>query len=169
MLTSLKILNGAVFRQQIRNLFVEPLVSHKLEHGKKHGERDPLMDNFVNAMTDFTGASAAKFAGEAAVSILNEVALSTPATARILMAYVASKLLPLLLPLIALLMMVIVDLTLGMECLFYLLRQKETSKITRQLVSDAYVSFYKSGALHEVNLAVRDYIGDEEVRLPLLL
>ncbi|KZS91516.1 hypothetical protein SISNIDRAFT_496568 [Sistotremastrum niveocremeum HHB9708] len=138
------ILKGAVFRQQIRNLFVEPLISSKIEHAQEHGETSPLIDNFVDAMTDPTGASAVKFAGNAAVSILNEVALSTPATARILMAYVA-------------------NLTLGMECLFYLLRKSDKTRITRQDVTDAYVSFYKSGALHEVNLAVRDYIGDEEV------
>ncbi|KZS89037.1 hypothetical protein SISNIDRAFT_489488 [Sistotremastrum niveocremeum HHB9708] len=57
----------------------------------------------------------------------------------------------------------VANLTLGMETLFHMIQRKEIVVITRTIVAEAYDTYYRSPTLKEVNMAVRDYIGDEEV------
>ncbi|KZS86455.1 hypothetical protein SISNIDRAFT_447490 [Sistotremastrum niveocremeum HHB9708] len=138
------VLDGALFRRYVRALFVEPLVSPDLESPLTRGQDSPLGDSLMNFMMNPTLVQGISTALNAAGAILNEIALSTPATARILMAYVA-------------------NLTLGMETLFHMIQRKEIVVITRTIVAEAYDTYYRSPTLKEVNMAVRDYIGDEEV------
>ncbi|KZT37749.1 hypothetical protein SISSUDRAFT_825033 [Sistotremastrum suecicum HHB10207 ss-3] len=139
-----EILSGANFRNFLRQLFLEPLVSPDLNHprsSQRHSDQrglGPLTGMATNP------AHAAGSAVQGAVQILDEVALSTPATARILMAYIA-------------------DLTLGMESLFWLIKPRPSKVITRADVERAYKTYFSSQTMQYVHSEIRDYIGDEEL------
>jgi len=140
-----EILSGANFRKAIRTLFLEPLLSPELELGKSphaSANQSHMLETLTKAILN--PAEGAASALEIGAEVLDQVALTTPATARALMAYVA-------------------DLTLGMESLFWLVRPRENKAITRQDVVQAYMTYYQTSSINAVHMAVRDYIGDEQL------
>jgi len=75
---------------------------------------------------------------------VDDMAVTTPATARVLMAYIS-------------------DLTLGMESLYWLARSRRDKAIARQDVVHAFTTYRASKQRGDVHLKIRDYIGDENI------
>ncbi|KAE9410719.1 hypothetical protein BT96DRAFT_912200 [Gymnopus androsaceus JB14] len=78
------------------------------------------------------------------LKMLDNIANTTPATARVLMAYVC-------------------DLTLGMESLFWLVQPRKDKIISRTDIVHAFTTYRSSKQRSEVHMQIRDYIGDENI------
>ncbi|EKM49677.1 uncharacterized protein PHACADRAFT_265240 [Phanerochaete carnosa HHB-10118-sp] len=138
-----EILVGANMRAMLRKLFIEPIMVPTLEGDSHHdAEGSKIIENLASAVMN--PASMAVPAATEAIKLLESVAVGTPATARVLMAYVA-------------------DLTLGLESLYWTVRPRVDKAISREDVTRAFTTYRASSQRKQVHMLIRDYIGDENV------
>ncbi|KZS96486.1 hypothetical protein SISNIDRAFT_483043 [Sistotremastrum niveocremeum HHB9708] len=135
-----KILIGANFRRYHRSLFTERAAHPGVQRQGTDDER--LLNGAAEAAWDPSNSDN-PLTGSLATS-MEQSAFSTPATARILMAYVA-------------------DLTLGLQSLYLLVKPRDNKVIDKDDVVKAYSTYYKSETRKKVHDAITDWIGDEEV------
>lgn len=148
-------------RTMIRKLFIEPIIAPTLEGTPgPDAEGAQIIEHIAQAVMN-PGAIAPAIAD--AAKILDEMTVATPATARVLMAYVAGNIS--LAPSIAELdFLSNSDLTLGMEGLYWLVRPRENKEVFRQDIVHAFTTYRASRQRGQVHMLIRDYIGDENVR-----
>ncbi|KZP09568.1 hypothetical protein FIBSPDRAFT_900413 [Athelia psychrophila] len=138
-----EILVGANMRSMIRKLFIEPIMAPSIDGSPADDpESSQIIENLA-AMVMNPGAAVVPAASET-LRMLDNIANTTPATARILMAYVC-------------------DLTLGMESLFWLVQPRKDKAISRPDVVHAFTTYRSSKQRSEVHMQIRDYIGDENI------
>jgi len=137
------ILIGANMRSMIRKLFIEPIMIPTLEGTSEcDAEESQIITNLAATVLN-PGAMIGTAITET-TKLLDDIAFATPATARVLMAYVS-------------------DLTLGMESLYWLVRPRKEKAIVRQDVIQAFTTYRASQQRKQVHMLIRDYIGDENI------
>lgn len=144
-----EILVGNNFRRFIRALFVDSILSPHLEFNAMHATHHQSNENDAvakigHAILNMNPAQGVMAATGIIAEVLDQVAFSSAATARVLMAYVT-------------------NLTLGMESLFWLIKSREDKKVANEDILRAYMTYYNSKTMKEVHTRVNDYIGDEEL------
>jgi hypothetical protein len=150
-------------RSMIRKLFIEPIIAPSLDGiADCDAEESQIISNLAAAVLNpgpLVGTAVSQTA-----KFLDEIAVATPATARVLMAYVAGAciLTPSILSDIQ--AFCTVDLTLGMESLYWLVRPRKGAAIVRQDIIHAFTTYRASQQRKQVHMLIRDYIGDENVR-----
>ncbi|KIM75259.1 hypothetical protein PILCRDRAFT_684233 [Piloderma croceum F 1598] len=138
-----KILVGANMRVMIRMLFVEPIMSPTLDgNPDPDSEASHIIKNLAQVAINPAGAVTS--AVSELLKSIDNMAATTPATARVLMAYIS-------------------DLTLGMESLYWLARARKDKAINRQEVVHAFTTYRASTQRRDVHMQIRDYIGDENI------
>lgn len=131
-------------------------------------ENSQIIENLA-AMVMNPGAAVVPAASET-LRMLDNIANTTPATARILMAYICGMCSifyqydPL-----SHISVERIDLTLGMESLFWLVQPRKDKAISRPDVVHAFTTYRSSRQRSEVHMQIRDYIGDENVSLAHVL
>lgn len=148
-------------RTMIRKLFIEPIIAPTLEGTPgPDAEGAQIIEHIAQAVMN-PGAIAPAIAD--AAKILDEMTVATPATARVLMAYVAGNIS--LAPSIGEVdFLSNSDLTLGMEGLYWLVRPRENKEVFRPDIVRAFTTYRASRQRGQVHMLIRDYIGDENVR-----
>ncbi|GJE96835.1 hypothetical protein PsYK624_130420 [Phanerochaete sordida] len=140
-----RILLGANMRVMVRKFFAEPMISPHLHLDAKPGglaQGIKIVDIIMSGIANPAGV-AAPLAVEA-VKFLDSFVVSTPATVRVFMAYIT-------------------NLILGLETLYWLARARRVHQLTRDDVSDAFTTYLGTMQCKEVQRAITDYIGDENV------
>lgn len=140
-----EILMGANMRTMIRKLFIEPIMAPSLDgdHSRGDNESSKIIENLAAAVMNPTVVAVP--AATEVIRLLENVAVGSAPTARILLAYIA-------------------DLTLGLESLYWLMRpRREDKAISRQDVVRAFTTYRASTQRSQVHMLIRDYIGDENV------
>jgi hypothetical protein len=151
-------------KAMIRKLFIEPMINPLDGPGiqRSDTEESQIIENLASIVLN-PGSVISSSAGET-IKFLDETTAATPATARVLMAYVCGKCVMVLYVAVSkTLLFCNVDLTLGMENLYWLLRPRKDKKVARDDISRAFTAYRASAQRRQVHSLIRDYIGDENV------
>ncbi|KAG2029216.1 hypothetical protein BDR03DRAFT_1018733 [Suillus americanus] len=132
----------------ICRLFVEPLILPTLD-----GATAASDGNSVQIVTSIAGAccNPATLISPAVnnvVQILDDMADTVPSAARVLMAY-------------------IIDLTLGMESLYWLVRRKDGKTASEKDVTEAFSHYHLSESQQEAHKRIHNFIGDKNIILSI--
>ncbi|KAG1840195.1 hypothetical protein DFJ58DRAFT_907932 [Suillus subalutaceus] len=141
-----EILLGANMRTMIRRLFVEPLILPTLDGAAAASDGNSAQIIASIAGACFNPATLIAPAVNNAVQILDDMADTAPSAARVLMAY-------------------IIDLTLGMESLYWLVRRKDGKTASEKDVIEAFSHYHVSESRKEAHKRIRNFIGDENIFL----
>ena len=158
-------------RTMIRKLFIEPMMAPTLSaRNTQHDiEGTRIIKGLATVVMD-PSASAMGPAAAATKQLLEDIAVGTPVTARVLMAYIAGMCFSttsLSHPVFNL-RLSLADLTLGLESLYWMVKPRNDKAISRQDVIDSFTTYRASQERVRVHEQICDYIGDEDVRFSLL-
>ena len=148
-------------KTMIRKLFIDSIVASTLE-GTPGPDAEGTQIFKNNAQAAMKPEPIAPAIADAA-KILDEMAVATPATARVLTAYVAGNI-SLVLPIAEVKLLSNSDLTLGMEALYRLVRPRENKEVFAQDIVYAFTTYRASKQRRLIHMLIRDYIGDNNVR-----
>ncbi|KAF8638745.1 hypothetical protein AX17_001986 [Amanita inopinata Kibby_2008] len=139
-----EILVGANMRTMIRNLFVEPNLTPALNGAPSPSDNDAAQILSVIAGAAVNPMQAIGPAVLGAAKMLDDMIDTTPGGARLLMAYT-------------------IDLTLGLENLYWLVHPRKNKSINDNDLIRAFTRYRASKQRERAHRRIRDFIGDDNV------